>query len=102
MHTWVIVYSSALLFVINLAYKLYQDPLRDIPGPFVARFTRWWYFWRVYRGNFEEDNLALHRKYGSIVRIAPNQYSIDDPSSIKTIYGIGSRFTKSAWVSVYV
>lgn len=100
MHLWIIAYAGILLFLTHLSWKLYQElisPLADIRGPFIARLTRTWYFWRVTRGKFEQDNLALHRKYGSIVRVAPNQYSIDDPFSIKTIYGIGSHFTKSAW-----
>lgn len=31
---------------------------------------------------------------GPVVRIAPNQYSIDDPSSAKIIYGHGTDFVK--------
>jgi len=31
---------------------------------------------------------------GSIVRIAPNYYSIDDMEAIKTIYGHGTNFVK--------
>lgn len=31
---------------------------------------------------------------GAIVRIAPKQYSINDPAVIKTIYGIGKGFLK--------
>jgi hypothetical protein len=70
------------------------DPLRDIPGPFLARFTRLWYFFEVYKGSFEISNLALHKKYGPIVRIAPNEYSIDDVEAAKTIYGHGNAFVK--------
>lgn len=32
---------------------------------------------------------------GSIVRLAPNRYSISDPTAIRAIYGTGSKFTKS-------
>lgn len=34
---------------------------------------------------------------GPVVRIAPGQYSIDDPSAVKAIYGIGKSFPKSPW-----
>ncbi|KAK7730651.1 hypothetical protein SLS57_001481 [Botryosphaeria dothidea] len=34
---------------------------------------------------------------GPIVRIAPNEYSIDDPEAIKIIYGHGTAFTKGPW-----
>ena len=34
---------------------------------------------------------------GSVVRIAPNYYSIDDAEAIKTIYGHGTHFVKGKW-----
>jgi hypothetical protein len=77
-----------------LVYLLVQfilDPLGDIPGPFLARFTRWWYFIEIYKGSFELTNIELHRKYGPIVRIAPHEYSIDDVEAAKSIYGLGSN-----------
>lgn len=73
------------------------SPLIDIPGPFWTRFTSLWYFSRVRGGQFEHENIKLHQQYGPIVRIAPNQYSISDISAIKTVYGTGSQFAKSAW-----
>ncbi|OAQ66758.1 cytochrome P450 pisatin demethylase [Pochonia chlamydosporia 170] len=73
------------------------SPLRSIPGPFWARFTRLWYFRRVYDGNFEHDNIDLHRRYGRVVRVAPNMYSIDAPDAVNTIYGIASKMPKSEW-----
>jgi hypothetical protein len=52
------------------------DPLRDIPGPFFARFTRWWYFNEIWKGSFERTEIELHKRYGPIVRIAPREYSV--------------------------
>ncbi|KAJ5688989.1 hypothetical protein N7462_003381 [Penicillium macrosclerotiorum] len=72
-------------------------PLKAIPGPFWARFTSLWYFNRVRKGRFEYENIDLHRQYGPIVRVAPNQYSINDVSAIKIVYGAGTQFAKSAW-----
>lgn len=89
-----------LLFSIRILLSLYQtlvSPLRHIPGPFWTRFTKLWYFNHVRRGQFQEDNLNLHRKYGPIVRIAPNHYSISELSAVKTVYGTGSKFLKSDW-----
>ncbi|KAJ5177097.1 uncharacterized protein N7482_002974 [Penicillium canariense] len=100
MHTqpWLLI--PALFLAVQLILRLSRavlSPLKDIPGPFWTRFTSLWYFSRVRHGQFEQDNIKLHRQYGAIVRIAPNQYSIDDISAIKTIYGPGSQFAKSAW-----
>lgn len=51
---------SPLIALINAA----KDPLRDVPGPFLARFTRLWKLLKVHGGSFEEANFDLHQKYG--------------------------------------
>ncbi|RTE72146.1 hypothetical protein BHE90_013443 [Fusarium euwallaceae] len=61
--------------------------LRAIPGPFFSRFTDVWYLSRLYRGQFEHENLELHERYGSIVRLGPNRYSFSHPDALKAIYG---------------
>jgi hypothetical protein len=57
----------ALLLLFRLIHSVYScltSPLRSIHGPFLARFTKLWYLWRVYNGHFEQENIALHHKYG--------------------------------------
>ena len=81
----------------SAAYNLIRwiiDPLRHIPGPFLARFTRLWYLYKIHHGDFEKTNVELHQKFGPIVRIAPNEYSIDDVAAAKVIYGHGNSFAK--------
>ncbi|KAH8812763.1 putative cytochrome P450 pisatin demethylase [Xylogone sp. PMI_703] len=93
-----IILSCLVIFrVIYSLFAAVASRLRSIPGPFIARFTKGWYFWKVWRGDFEFTNIDLHKKYGPIVRVAPDHYVIDDPAAIKTIYGIGSKFTKGDW-----
>ncbi|KAB5581285.1 cytochrome P450 [Coniochaeta sp. 2T2.1] len=71
------------------------DPLRDVPGPAPARYTRLWELYKNWQGQFEHVTVALHKQYGPIVRLAPHRYSISDPTAIRTIYGPGSKFYKS-------
>lgn len=100
MHDYIYILVPTLLVGVQLLIRLVRalfSPLRNIPGPFWTRFTTLWYFDRVRKGHFEQDNIRLHKQYGPIVRIAPNHYSISDVSAIKTVYGTGSRFAKSAW-----
>ncbi|KIW16028.1 hypothetical protein PV08_06079 [Exophiala spinifera] len=85
------------IWVLFQLFSYLRDPLRDIPGPLAARFTRLWYLKEVACGRFEQTNIALHRKYGPIVRIAPHYYSIDDMNAISTIYGHGTHFVKGKW-----
>lgn len=91
---------TALLLLLGGVYILYflispfLSPQRSIPGPFLARFTCLWYFIQIYKGDFERRNIALHEKYGPIVRVAPDEYSVDDVESARTIYGLGKGFVK--------
>ncbi|KFZ14545.1 hypothetical protein V501_03179 [Pseudogymnoascus sp. VKM F-4519 (FW-2642)] len=117
----VLIATSSILAILILRSLLRDitSPLRDIPGPFLARYTRLWKLREIYKGAFQETNIELHRKHGDysflkldssgqcklladrdpgpIVRIAPNEYSIDDPDAVKVIYGLGSQFIKSPW-----
>lgn len=73
------------------------SPLRSVPGPFWARFSRLWLFRKVWQGHFEADNIKLHRQYGPVVRVAPGWYSIDLPDAVPAVYGIGSKLPKADW-----
>ncbi|KAF4443392.1 hypothetical protein F53441_11441 [Fusarium austroafricanum] len=85
------------IWALSALFEFFRSPLRRIPGPFLARFTRLWLLKQVYFGTYPKTSVELHRKYGPIVRIAPNEYSIDDPIAAKKIYGCGSSFIKSPW-----
>jgi len=48
----------------------------------------------VLSGEHDKHIRALHKKYGDIVRIAPNEVAIADPEAMKVIYSTGGGFTK--------
>lgn len=91
------------LAIFGLLYPLFRaatTPLKDVPGPFLARFTRLWFFRSIWNGHAHLDNIALHRKYAKdgqffapVVRLGPNMYSISRPD--RTVYGIGSKMPKT-------
>ena len=56
--------TVGLLFVLRILWKRYGSDLRDVPGPFTASFTRLWKWRQMYRGDYEQSDIALHRKYG--------------------------------------
>lgn len=108
---------TVAVFGLLLAYRVLRalfSPLRRVPGPFLARFTRLWYFRRVNNEDFHNDNIQLHKELGTlsccngndlsplrlifvagpIFRYAPDHYSIDDPASVKLIYGLNTPFIK--------
>jgi cytochrome P450 len=93
--------SIVALSAAIIGYALLLDPLRSIPGPFLARFSRLWMVYHARRGDMHTTMIALHKKYGKLVRTAPGEVSISDPAALKTIYGAGSKFRKSDWYSVW-
>ena len=101
-----------LAFVVPLGYvflvavyRRFFHPLAKYPGPFLASITRWWMVREVLSGEHDKHIRALHKKYGDIVRIAPNEVAIADPEAMKVIYSTGGGFTKGTklpelcWVS---
>ena len=93
-------YSLVFLLVIGTithAYSLH----RDIPGPFLAKFTNLWRFLLVTGRRSQETYLKLHKKHGDLVRIGPNCISISKPDLIPNVYGIGKGYVKSDFYSVW-
>ncbi|KAH6843185.1 cytochrome P450-like protein [Chaetomium sp. MPI-CAGE-AT-0009] len=78
-----------------LVRNRYHNGLNKYPGPFLASLTDWWRFFDVYGRRPERSHIALHRKYGPVVRLGPNTLSFSDPDSLKTIYGLNKGFIKS-------
>jgi hypothetical protein len=70
------------------------SPLKNIPGPFLAKFTNLWRV-RVYcRFATWETQRPLHARYGSAVRIGPNMVALNDPTLIPIIYNTRGTFLK--------
>lgn len=72
----------------------YAYGIHRYPGPFLAGFTDLWRFFDAYGRRSEKTFIALHEKYGDVVRIGPNALSFADPKVLKTIYGLNKGFTK--------
>ncbi|KAJ2994051.1 hypothetical protein NUW58_g1654 [Xylaria curta] len=85
------------LKLLQIAYRIYLHPLRKIPGPTLAKTSELWRTSRYFAGNWHEDIRQLHRQYGGVVRIAPNEVSVADPDLPNTVYGItqGTGKTKA-------
>lgn len=82
------------IFAAQVIYSRYGTGLRKYPGPFLASITNWWRFYDVVAHKRELPMVALHKKYGSIVRYGPNMLSFSDPRAIKDIYAGADAFPK--------
>lgn len=90
----------ALYWIISTLRLAYRTDLSPLPGPGWARFTGLYRVYRLWSGKAPSVYLELHQKYSPIVRTRPKTVSIADPTTIPTIYGIGSNFLKVAFILV--
>lgn len=59
--------------VVYIVYQCFFSPLAKVPGPFIAKLTKFYRAYLVLGGQAHRDYVALHQKYGKVVRIAPNE-----------------------------
>ncbi|KAF7436238.1 hypothetical protein PC9H_003067 [Pleurotus ostreatus] len=88
--------TLAVYYCAAIIWNLYFHPLRHFPGPWLAAAT-WWYttWFEVFLNGGMVDHLqTLHKRYGPVVRIAPNELHFNGPRFYADIYVNGSKFRK--------
>ncbi|RAK82729.1 cytochrome P450 [Aspergillus fijiensis CBS 313.89] len=82
-----IVISLLLVYPISrVLYNIFFSPLKHVPGPTSWAATRLPFIWGLLRGTIVHDFEKLHRKYGPIVRTAPDEVSIASGEGWTAIY----------------
>ena len=84
--TWIFL-AAVLGLLFRSLYLHLSSPLSKVPGPFIARFSRWWLAYHGWRGDFHRLLTSLHEQYGEVVRIGPNEVNTLSPDAVKKIYG---------------
>ncbi|KAL4861622.1 hypothetical protein BDV12DRAFT_203822 [Aspergillus spectabilis] len=80
--------SSPILYYLSLGiYNLYFHPLAEYPGPFWARASTIWRIKGYITGTEASDILEAHKKYGEVIRLAPDELSYVQSTAWKEIYG---------------
>ena len=73
--------------LLRLIYQLLSAPLRSFPGPWLWKLSAIPYYLSTVRGTSHSDLLRLHRKYGNVVQIAPQQLSYANEVAWKDVWG---------------
>ncbi|KAJ5793372.1 uncharacterized protein N7503_009350 [Penicillium pulvis] len=76
-------------------YRLYCHPLSKIPGPKIAACTSLWLAYHTYIGNECTAVYSLHRRYGPVLRVGPNDVDISNADAIEPVYVARGGFPKS-------
>ncbi|KAF2098777.1 cytochrome P450 [Rhizodiscina lignyota] len=87
--------------VLRFLYRRYASPLRQYPGPFFASGSRLWKTYITWKGQTPFDFIDLHKKYGPIVRIAPNELSFSSPAAAADVFRAGKGFRKTDFYWVF-
>ncbi|CAK7271795.1 hypothetical protein SEPCBS119000_004789 [Sporothrix epigloea] len=96
MLTLALLLAAIILFsVISLMRRLWLQALAGIPGPRLAAVTKLWYAYQVRNGRLLQLATTLHRRYGPVVRVAPNEVWLNSPEAFRAIYSPSHGFDKS-------
>ncbi|KAI1366623.1 cytochrome P450 [Xylaria arbuscula] len=73
-------------YVSHLVYNLKFHPLSKYPGPKIAIVSNIWWAWNSISGRYPWVIEETLRRYGDVVRIAPNELVFLTPQAAKDIY----------------
>jgi hypothetical protein len=92
-----------IILTTYLAYHLFHSPTSHFPGPWYSKFTGLYLLIQEFRGRRRVYIHALHEKYGSVVRLGPNEVSFLSKDAVREIYTSGgSGFDKTRFYSLFM
>ncbi|CAG8959926.1 hypothetical protein HYFRA_00012643 [Hymenoscyphus fraxineus] len=91
--------AAITFLIVGIIRRIYFHPLSHIPGPLLAKISNYPYSRDFLSGRQPWRMLALHEKYGPVVRVSPNEVSFASAQSWQDIYAPrkGGEFLKSDW-----
>ncbi|KAI1756200.1 cytochrome P450 [Xylaria castorea] len=75
--------------------RLFFDPLAKVPGPWYTNWTDVIFKINVLKGNGPIYVDQLHKQYGPVVRVGPNEVDVTDLTAVKKIHRVKAVFVKS-------
>jgi hypothetical protein len=88
------------LFFQYIIRPAFFSPLSQIPNAhWSAPFSRLWILWIRFVHRENRTLHHAHRRLGPVIRVGPNELSINDLDSVRTVYQGG--FEKPVWYSVF-
>ncbi|KAI2616232.1 putative cytochrome P450 [Hypoxylon sp. NC1633] len=93
---------AACIALLGYAYVVLSSPIAKLPGPWYTVWTDVILKYNVIKGRRPRWVHELHEKYGMVVRISPNEVSIQDLSAVERIYQIKGEFLKSSWYKTFI
>ena len=96
---WYSLISVSIAIVLYfLIYPAFFSPLSKLAIPNadpLAKYTPLWILWRRFTKRENKTPYEAHKKLGPIIRVAPNEISVNSLEGLRVIYG--GNFDKHAW-----
>ncbi|KAI8960456.1 cytochrome P450 [Daldinia sp. FL1419] len=91
---------TAILIYKYVLYPAVFSPLSIIPTPhWSCSLSPAWILWARFNSRENRTLHAAHKQHGPVVRVGPNELSVDSVDAVKTIYQGG--FDKHEWYSLF-
>jgi hypothetical protein len=75
--------------------------LSHIPGPFTAGFSKLWVFREAVQLRLPGAYHEMGKRYGSLVRVGPNELITDDPDILRRMMAARSPYTRGPWYEAF-
>lgn len=93
--------AAVLLLIAHLIIRL-SSATAKVPGPVISNFTSLLLKWHELNANRTVYIHELHKKYGPVVRVGPNEVSFTSIAALKEIYGSGgSGYDKTEFYDLF-
>ncbi|KAI1155102.1 cytochrome P450 [Nemania diffusa] len=102
LNLWALAFLATLLYSISLIiYRLYFHPLAKFPGPKLAAVTGWYETYHDLKspgGQFMYRLHKLHKTYGPIVRLSPDEVHISDSTWVDKLFANSAQGTRDKYL----
>ena len=93
----------AFTWAVTVLYQRIFSPLAKVPGTWHSRLTSFWLMYQEFTSNRRVYIHDLHKKYGPVVRLSPNEVSFTSLEALKEIYTSGgSGYEKTEFYSLFM
>ncbi|KAF2739714.1 cytochrome P450 [Polyplosphaeria fusca] len=90
-----IVAAFVTYVILKTVYRLFFHPLAKIPGPKLAAATTLWNaHYDINASGLCKILPELHKKYGPIIRIQPNEVHVAELESFNQVFRVGTPFER--------
>ncbi|CEJ81408.1 hypothetical protein VHEMI01534 [[Torrubiella] hemipterigena] len=97
----IIAVAAALVLLARVVLRL-TSPLARLPGPTVSKVTSLWLKYKELRAERTAYIHSLHKRYGPVVRVAPDEVSFTSWPAVKEIYcSGGSGYDKTEFYDLF-